>query len=112
MALDICKNHPGRDAIGHCETCHIPLCEKCAVTWPGTDSIFCSKEHAEQFMAYQERREDMKIARQKNPSILFAFVKWVVVLVVVVAILMVVANFALGMSPADQIRYVRGLVGM
>lgn len=112
MALTVCKNHPAREAIGHCETCHIPLCDKCAVTVPDSKSIYCSKEHAEKAAAFSERRKDMNIRAKKNRSIVVMVPIWIVSTAILAAIVMTAVYFVMGMSPYEQIEFVRGLVGM
>lgn len=107
MAGEICKNHPGRDAIGHCATCHIPLCEKCVVKAPGTDKIFCSEKHAEQYMAFEERLGGKRITTFKQPSIFVRLLKGLIGLVVLFAIAWAIARFAFGM---DLIAWIRGFL--
>jgi len=111
MALEICKKHPGRTAIGHCETCHVPVCEQCAVAYPGTDKVFCSQEHAERFMSYTERRKEVDIARKRPKSIVFLLPKWILILAVVAAIACAVLWFAVGVPPGDQIGWIRDKIG-
>jgi hypothetical protein len=112
MAQDICKNHPGRAAVGHCETCHIPLCEKCAVSWPGTDRIFCSPEHAERFVSYQERRDEMKIPRKRPKSIFVLLPMWIVIMAVVLVVASIAYYLITGITPSSQIATLRGIVGL
>jgi len=112
MAMEMCKNHPGRQSIGHCQTCHIPLCEKCAVTVPGSDLIFCSQEHAERFQSYDARRQEMKIKPKRNRSIFLLLPMWLVIAAVVLVVAMIVIYLLVGITPSGQIAYLRGLVGL
>ena len=81
MGNKICKNHPGRTAVGICATCHIPICQECAVKSPALPKqIFCSKEHMQQFLAFEESGRG-NIPRIRNRSI-FARVGQIVVALV------------------------------
>lgn len=89
-ASKICKNHAGRMSVGHCETCHIPLCKECAVT--GDDAsikgkIFCSKEHLDQFVMYAKALGGKRLREFKRPSLIFILFNIVVVLGVAYAAL-------------------------
>lgn len=99
MAMEFCKKHPGQKAVGRCETCHAPVCEKCAVSAEGTDRIFCCQEHAQRFMAYEQGKGTKKIRRFKERSIFFILIKWAIIIAVVLAVVSAAGHFGLGMDP-------------
>ena len=84
MALEICKNHPGKKSIGKCETCHIPLCEECAVVSSDPKlkgRIFCSEAHRDRFEQYQGALGEKRIGKGiRQPSIFTALIKWALIL--------------------------------
>ena len=87
MGLEVCKNHPGRKAVGICATCHIPVCEECAVKSPAVPKqLFCCKEHMQKFLAFEESGRG-KIPRVRLHSAFFRLTQMVIALVVVYAAL-------------------------
>ncbi|MDX2175437.1 MAG: B-box zinc finger protein [Candidatus Sumerlaeia bacterium] len=71
MALQLCKNHPGKKAVAHCETCHIPLCEECAIPSEHPKhpkAVFCSEQHRQNFMNFAATENARQIPRMRNSS--------------------------------------------
>lgn len=88
MGLDICKNHPGRKAVGHCVHCHMPLCEECGITSDNPKAkkkLFCSEEHRNAYETYIEAYGEKKLKKIGGPSILSRIIGFVVFLAVVYA---------------------------
>ncbi len=55
MAMEICRKHQAQKSIGHCETCHAPVCELCVVRSANpklAKKCFCSEDHREKFETY------------------------------------------------------------
>ena len=96
MSVKLCKKHPGRDAVGQCASCAVPVCAECAVrVAEAPDRVFCSQQHAESYVSYELARSGKKkIGRLGPPS----FVMWIIKAIVVLAILLVVLH-VLGFGP-------------
>jgi hypothetical protein len=86
MSVRICKNHPGRKAVAHCEGCHIPLCEECAVLSEhpkAKGKAFCSEEHRKNWETYIDAIGERQPPPMRRPS-MFSYLFWLVAGVVVV----------------------------
>lgn len=82
MGLDICKKHPGRKAVGHCEHCHIPLCEECAIVSDhpkAKGKKFCSEEHLQSLITYSEAMGGKELKRIRPPSIFVSIIKYALI---------------------------------
>ncbi len=104
MGLDICKQHPGQRAIGHCETCHVPVCEQCVVRSSDpklAKKCFCSEEHRVKFEQYKDAMGDKKIKPMRPPSIITSVIK----LAVLVAIAYLIVRFVKPDLIPAQFRY-------
>lgn len=76
MTHGICKNHPGRTAIGICGHCHMPLCKDCAVSIPEVPGrVFCGNEHAQAFAEYEKRLGGKRLHGRRLPSF-FSYILW------------------------------------
>ena len=98
MGADFCKQHPGQKAIGMCATCHIPVCEKCAVKAPKGKELFCCAEHASQFAAFAGV-SSKNVKQVKRPSIFFAAIKWAIAAIIILAAL---KFFKVPLGPIDS----------
>jgi len=97
MATKECKNHWGRKAVGHCATCHIPLCEECAMRSPATgDQIFCSEAHLQRFVQMMEYGAG-RGGKRPNRSLSFRnLFNWAIAIAVIALILHVLGVVNLG----------------
>lgn len=90
--MDKCKNHPIRFAIGRCKRCHVPICAECKISTD--DGIFCSGECVEQFRTFQGRMANYGPGRSRFS--LFAWIKYLIITAVLVAVIAGVLVFWLG----------------
>lgn len=102
-----CLQHPERNAVARCKTCHKPLCQGCVMKKPG--GIFCSDDCFEKMGDFQRRVE--KLDERKVSTFSFrSLVKWVIVTAVVLGVVYFVFVKEGVRTVEDLIRMVKGFI--
>ena len=104
MSGSVCINHPDQAAVARCVTCSKPVCAKCVTKADG--HTFCSgtcRDNRAKFQAGYKPKEDGVLAG------LMSYVKLLVALAVIAAIVLFVGGKVLGIGACQSILKIFGL---